>query len=94
MSSNTLLAPVPGENGRANGTPEGQKTFYPKHMKHWWEATFNCGLLKSKQFLDALNAEVGTRKGKALRECQTMHKDGLEVFDSSALSAAAQAAAE
>lgn len=36
-------------------------------MKHWWEASLNCGPLKSKPLLDASNAKVRTRKREALK---------------------------
>lgn len=61
-------------------------------MEHWWEISFNCGLLKSEQLLSLSNAEVETRKKEAL-SVSAVHKDRLDVFDSPALSAAASAAA-
>lgn len=74
------------------------KTLFPdviaRDVKHWWEASFNWGLLKSEWLLDTLNAEVGNKKEENSEECLTVHKDGLKVFESSALSASALGAAE
>lgn len=46
-----------------------------RDVKHWWEASFNCGVLKSKQLLHASNAEVRTRKRetlKSVKQCTKM----------------------
>lgn len=76
VSSNALIAPVPGENGCTNTTAffflqQRKKHFsfnvIAKDMKHWWEATFNCALFKSEKtpkLLNALNAEVEQERGK------------------------------
>lgn len=65
-----------------------------RRLEHWWDAAFKRGPFKSKQPSDATKAEMGKRKVESSKGCQTVHKDEPEVFDSSALPAAAPAAAE